>query len=251
MKVRLNDGDVLGLSRVKVSDVGPRVIVAGDPQRAERIAQHLDNVREVGRNREYVTFSGEYRGTSVTVMSHGVGSAGAGAVFEELCRAGAEKIIRVGTAGGLQRDVVDGDLVVATAAVRGDGLSRSLVPLNYPAVAEPSLVIGLAAEASRGDHGIAVHQGIVLTSDNFYPSPVLENSQPMWREAGVLAVEMEIAALLTVASLNGVAAAAIVAIDGNPLADEDEAMSDYQPFRSIVDDAVERMIEVALDVVTR
>ena len=73
----------------------------------------------------------------------------------------------------------------------------------------------------------------------------------MWREAGVLAVEMEIAALLTVASLNGVAAAAIVAIDGNPLADEDEAMSDYQPFRSIVDDAVERMIEVALDVVTR
>ena len=226
MIVRLNDEDVLGLSRVRVSDVESRVLVAGDPSRAERIAGLLSNVREVGRNREYLTFTGEYQGVSVTIMSHGVGSAGAGAVFEELCRAGATRIIRVGTAGGIQRDVVDGDIVVATAAVRGEGLSRSLVPLEYPAVADPALAVALAEEADNIESDRTVHQGVVLTSDNFYPSPVMENTQPMWREAGVLAVEMEVAALLTVASLNGVSAAAIVAVDGNPLIDDDDGMGD-------------------------
>lgn len=69
----------------------------------------------------------------------------------------------------------------------------------------------------------------------------------MWRDAGVIAVELEVAALFTVASLNGVRAGAVLAIDGNPLADADESMAGYEPFREIVDRAVEAAIRAGLD----
>ncbi|HLS03546.1 MAG TPA: nucleoside phosphorylase [Actinomycetales bacterium] len=243
--IRLNPDDVLPIIQVRVSDLAPRVLVAGDPARVERMSQQLSNVRQVGANREYVSFTGEYEGESVSVVSHGVGSAGAAAAFEELCRAGAERIIRVGTAGGMQPDVVDGEIVVATAAVRAEGLSARLVPLEYPAVADLDVSLALRSAASKV--GLKAHNGIVLTADNFYPSPVLPNDQPMWRDAGVVAVEMEVAGLFTVASLNGVAAGAILAIDGNPLAADDESMAGYEPFREIVDRAVAGTITAGFD----
>lgn len=242
--IRLDPEDVLPIIQVKVSDLAPRVLVAGDPARVERISTQLENVRRVGANREYVSYTGEFEGELVSVVSHGVGSAGAGAAFEELCRAGVEKIIRVGTAGGMQRNVVDGDIVVATGAVRAEGLSTRMVPIEYPAVSD--LDISLALRDAAGETGLNVHAGIVLTADNFYPSPILPNDQPMWRDAGVVAVEMEVAALLTVASLNRVAAGAVLAIDGNPLAAEDESMAGYEPFREIVDRAVAGTITTGL-----
>lgn len=245
MRVRLKDEDTLPLMQVKVADLTPRVLVAGDPARARRIAGLLEDSRELASTREYVTFAGTYKGVAINVMSHGVGSAGAGAVFEELCRGGVERIIRVGTAGGLQSDVKDGDVVVATAAIRGDGLSVRMVPLEWPAVADCDITMALR-EAARGS-GLTVHTGIVLTADNFYPSPVLPNEQPMWRDFGAVAVEMEVSALFTVASINGVAAGAIVAIDGNPLAAQDESMAGYEPFREVVDRAVDGAIKAGLD----
>ena len=246
--IRLNPDDVLPIIQVKVSDLAPRVLVAGDPARVERISTQLENVRQVGSNREYVSYSGEYDGKQVSVVSHGVGSAGASAAFEELCRAGVEQIIRVGTAGGLQPDVVDGDIVVATAAVRAEGLSSRLVPLEYPAVGD--LDVSLALRSAAAQSGLNVHNGIVLTADNFYPSPVLPNDQPMWRDAGVIAVEMEVAGLFTVAGLNRVAAGAVLAIDGNPLAADDESMAGYEPFREIVDQAVAGTITAGLKALT-
>lgn len=242
--IRLNPDDVLPIIQVKVSDLAPRVLVAGDPARVERIAAQLTNARRVGANREYVSYTGEFEGELVSVMSHGVGSAGAAAAFEELCRAGVERIIRVGTAGGLQPDVVDGDIVVATGAVRGEGLTSRLVPLEYPAVADLDVSLALRTAAAASD--LNVHNGTVLTADNFYPSPVLPNDQPMWRDAGAVAVEMEVAALFVVASLHRVAAGAVLAIDGNPLADADESMDGYDPFREVVDRAVAGTITAGL-----
>lgn len=245
MRVRLSAEDTLPLMQVKVADLAPRTLVAGDPARVERIAGMLDDARKIGSNREYLTYTGTYKGVAVNVASHGVGSAGAGVVFEELCRGGAERIIRVGTAGGLQSDIVDGDLVVAVGAIRCDGLSQRLVPLAFPAVADADVTVALRDAAKTS--GLNVHTGIVLTGDNFYPSPILPNDQPMWRDVGAVAVEMEVAALLTVAAINGVPAGAILAIDGNPLAEQDESMAGYEPFREIVDKAVAGTITAGLD----
>lgn len=244
--VRLENSDVLPLTRVTVGDLAPRVLAVGDPARAAQAAEWLGNARKVGENREYVTYTGHFDGHPVTVVSHGVGAAGAAVCFEELCRGGVTGIIRAGTAGGIQPDVTDGDLVVATGAVRDEGLTPHLVPLSYPAVADADLMVALRAEAQQA--GARVHCGIVLTSDCFYPMNILQNSHRMWQRAGIVAVEMESAALMVIAAQHGVAAGALFAIDGNPLAEADETMSDYRPFREIVTRATARAVKVALRV---
>lgn len=242
--LRVGAGATLTLTQIPVRDLAKRVLVVGDPARARIYSALLDGGRLISQNREYVTFTGTYQGTEVSIVSHGVGAPGAVVAFEELCRAGVERIVRAGTAGGLQPDVVDGSLVVATAAVREDGLTGRLVPLSFPAVADSTLVESLAAHASTT--GLTVHRGIVLTSALFYPHDVLGGDHLMWQRAGCLAVEMEIAPLLITAALHEVAAAAVLAIDGNPLAEQDDDMSGYQPFREIVDTAVAGAVECAL-----
>lgn len=242
---------ILGL---RARDVPERVLVVGDPARAELVASRLDGVDERGRNREYVTFVGQYappdvdQATPVAVVSHGVGSAGATVCFEELCRSGARRLIRAGTCGGMQPDVRDGDLVIATAAVRDDGITQKLVPIEFPAVADPDLLLALRRAGGSGDREPKL--GVVLTSDLFYPHDVLGGNLLLWQSAGVLAVEMECSALLITAALHGVAAGAILTVDGNPLADADEDMSGYDPHRPIVHDAVDAMITIALDALT-
>jgi uridine phosphorylase len=238
---------------VRAGDVPERVLVVGDPARAERIAPRLDAARTVGRNREYVTIVGRHRGTDIAVVSHGVGSAGAAVCFEELCRSGARRLIRAGTCGGMQDHVLDGDLVIARGAVRDEGLTARLVPPTFPALADPDVVMALRAAAGGGVGGsgraadAAPAEGIVLTSDVFYPHDVLGSELLMWQRAGVVAVEMEVSALFVVAHLHGAAAGAILTVDGNPLARGDAAMAGYDPHRTVVTDATERMIGIALD----
>jgi uridine phosphorylase len=230
---------------IRKADLPARVLVVGDPVRAEAAAALLDDYVEVGRNREYVTFVGTYRGTTVAVVSHGVGAPGAAVCFEELCQAGAQQIIRAGTAGGMQARLGDGDLVLVTGAVRDDGVTERIVPLGYPAVPNLDLVRCLRTAAAAREHD--VHEGIVLTSDLFYPHPVLGSNLPLWQRAGVLAVEMECAALFVIAAQHGAAAGAILALDGNPLAEGDDDMTGYDPHRSVVRAAVAAALEVALD----
>ena len=141
--VRAAREGVLPLTRIPVARLAPDVVVVGDPERARAVGERLDGAVELASNREYLSIGGTYRGHPVTVVSHGVGGPGAGVAFEELCRGGARRIIRAGTAGGLQPEVGDGSVVVVTAAVREDGLTDLLVPPGFPAVADARLTIAL------------------------------------------------------------------------------------------------------------
>ena len=244
--VRLPADAELPLLRARVSDLAPCALVVGDPARAALVASRLDDVKQLSNNREYHVYVGTHRGVPVTVASHGVGAAGAAVCFEELARGGVTRIIRSGTAGGMQPDVVDGAIVVATGAVRADGVSHQLVPAEFPAIATPELTIALAARAA--ETGLNVHRGIVLTGDMFYPSDVITGvDHKMWQRAGIVAVEMEASALLVIASLHGIEAGIVLAIDGNPLNAADESMGDYDPYREIVTRAVDGALETALD----
>lgn len=245
--VKLPSDAELPLLRVRVSDLADRALVVGDPGRAARVAERLDDARQLTANREYHVYAGSYRGVPVTVASHGVGAAGAAVCFEELARGGVSRIIRSGTAGGIQPEVVDGAIVVATGAVRADGVSHQLVPTEFPAIASPELTIALRDAAAAT--GLSVHSGIVLTGDMFYPSDVITGiDHRMWQRAGVVAVEMEAAALFVIASLHGIDAGAVFAIDGNPLAEKDDSMGGYDPYREIVTQAVDGALVTALDV---
>ena len=85
--------DVLPCIAVCEGDINPRVLTCGDPARAKKISEKLENVKCLAKNREYHTYSGTYKGVPVTVTSHGVGEGGAVIGFESLCRAGAKVII--------------------------------------------------------------------------------------------------------------------------------------------------------------
>lgn len=245
--VRLPDDAHLPLLRARVGDLTKRALVVGDPARAALAAEQLDDVKQLGSNREYHVFTGTYRGVPVTIASHGVGAAGATVCFEELCRAGITRIIRSGTAGGMQPDILDGAVVVATGAVRADGISHQLVPTEFPALATPRLAITL--EDAVAASGLEVFSGVVVTGDMFYPSDVIVGVDlPLWQRAGAVAVEMEAAALFITASLHGIESGALFAIDGNPLAAKDESMDGYDPYREVVTRAVDAALTAALDV---
>lgn len=236
----------LPITGLPVSGVHARVIVCGDPARADRIAERLDSTTLLSSKREYRAHNGTYRGVPITVCSHGIGAAGAAIAFEELIIAGARTLIRVGTCGGLQPDIHAGYLVIATAAVQNTGYGRETVPAGYPAVASASLALGLqrAAEPSRQE----IRAGIVLSRDSFYPGvevATAPNYQAMSR-ANVLAVEMECAALFIVGSLRGAQTGAILAVDGNVL-EAVESVESYKPGRDIVHQAIDSAISCALE----
>lgn len=244
----IEQADRMPVLRFLPDELPESVIVVGDPDRAERIADRLEQPEQIGRYREYVTYRGLHRGSPVAVASHGVGAGGAGICFEELCRAGAKRLIRVGTAGGMQTSVRDGHLVIVNGAIRDDGFTDRLVPIGYPALASHRLTGALRSAASSCD--VTVHEGLALTSAVMYPHEVLGSNLEMWQRAGALAVEQECASLFVLAGLHQVEAAAILTIDGNPLADENVDMADYDPHRSSITEAVDKAVGIALDAVT-
>lgn len=233
----------LPITGLEVGSIPASVLVCGDPARATKTAEHLQSARLLGERREYRVYRGQYDGLPVAVCSHGVGAAGAAIAFEELVVAGAQRVIRIGTCGGLQRHVRGGNLVIATAAVDATGYGRHVAPYGYPAVADWRLVEALVAAAGERPH----ITGIVLTNDHFYGGVETPETPhyPTMTAANVLAVEMECAALFKVGSLRMVQTGAILAVDGNVM-DEGESMDVYDPHRAVVSQAVEDEIAIAL-----
>lgn len=231
--------DRLPLLLVRPGDVAPLAFVCGDPARARRIADQFDEVRQVGSNREYETFTGSVQGHPVTASSHGVGAGGASVCFEELIQAGARTLIRLGTCGSLHPEAREGSLILATGAIRRDGASERLIPLAFPAVADCRVTV-LLAETLAAEPDLPWRAGLVLSEGIFYPG-LLPSELETWVAAGVLAIEMEVAMLFTVAALRGVRAGALLNVD-NYVFEREE----YEPHREIVAQGTDRMIRCAL-----
>lgn len=238
--------DRLPLTDLPAGGLPPAALVCGDPARASQIAHYLQDRQPLADQREYRSFCGRFQGAPVAVCSHGIGAPGAAIAFEELIAAGARRLIRVGTCGGLQADLQPGDLIVATAAVQNTGYGRETVPPGFPAVADLDLTLALRQAAQTA--GRSVRMGIILTRDNFYrglPLPDLPDYQQL-AAAGVLAVEMECAALFLVGALRQARTAAILVVDGNVLHSGGEKMASYQPRQAAVLEATEAAIHIAL-----
>ena len=188
-------------------DIGGYVIMPGDPKRCKKIAEHFENPVLVADNREYTTYTGTIDGVKVSVTSTGIGGPSAAIAIEELSKCGAHTFLRVGTCGGMQEDVLGGDIVVASGAIRMEGTSKEYAPIEFPAVADIDIVNALRASAK--ELGQTFHVGVVQCKDAFYGQhspetmPVsyeLLNKWEAWKRLGCLASEMESAALFIVAS---------------------------------------------------
>ena len=188
-------------------EVGKYCILPGDPGRCEAIARHFDRPVHVRTNREYVTYTGELLGERVSVVSTGIGGPSAAIAMEELANLEAHTFGRVGTCGGIDLSVQSGDVVVATGAVRMEGTSREYAPVEWPAV--PDFTVTSALVEACQSLGCSWHAGVVQCKDSFYGQhsparmPVsfeLERKWEAWKRLGVLASEMESAALFAVAA---------------------------------------------------
>lgn len=193
--------------QVGEGEIGRYVILPGDPKRCEKIAGYFDDAKLVADSREYVTYTGYLEGTKVSVTSTGIGGPSAAIAMEELVKAGADTFLRIGTCGGMQTDVLSGDIVIANGAVRMEGTSKEYAPIEFPAVPDIQIVNALikGAESLKQTY----HVGVVQCKDSFYgqhspqTKPVsyeLLNKWEAWKRLGCLASEMESAALFVAAS---------------------------------------------------
>jgi len=214
--------------RIGPNDVAPTVLLPGDPDRVALISAGWDRYREAGRNREFVTHTGQIQGVPISAISTGIGNPAMATVVESLARLGVKTLLRVGTTGAIQPNIAKGDLIIARGAVRLDGASQAYVRPEYPASAHPEAVMALI-EAGEG-LGYRYHVGITASTDSWY----LGQGRRGWRDyapsftrtllsdlqaAGVLNFEMEASALLTIASLYGLRAGAIFAVIANRVDD--------------------------------
>lgn len=217
---------------LKLNELPLVVLFPGDPKRAEQIASHLEDSTLLAANREYHSYRGTKHGIPIGVVSAGVGGAGAAIAYHEAIAAGARVLIRIGTAGKLQPDVRSGDVVIATAAVREDGVSQQILPLEFPAVADSDVVVALRRAAADADR--RHHVGVVHTTGVFY-SASLALDRELTGAAGALCVEMECSTMFIVAAKQGVAAGAILAING-----------DASPDKSLIRSAIDAAIAIAI-----
>ncbi len=216
--IELRDGDVDG-----------PVLLPGDPERVEIIADIWETAEEIADHREYRTVVGEYDGEPVAVTSTGIGSPSAAIAVEELARIGVETFLRVGSCGAIQEHVDVGDLVITTGAVRQEGTSDEYIREDYPAIAHDEVVTALVTAAER--LGYEYHLGITCSTDSFYAgqsrpgfggfrSMAADKQLEELRAAGVLNFEMEASSILTLASIYSLRAGAVCAVYANRVTGE-------------------------------
>lgn len=228
--------------------VSSRALVVGDPERADKSAEFLSDPLTIWDKREYRVITGGYRGQRITIASHGVGASGAAVMFERLFKGGVKIIIRAGTCGALVAGVPDGGIIIGTGAIRADGITQNMIPMEYPAVSNCQITQILQETAKKLKHGIS-SAGIILTDGLYFPYPYIESRIDMWAELGAVAIEMEFATLLIQASIHKARAGGIFVTDGNVIEEPDPWA--VNPEQEVIARGKEKMIEIALEALVK
>jgi len=221
-------------------------LIPGDPGRVDRIASLCDESTVLAENREYKVVNATFEGRDLTICSTGIGCPSAAIAVEELHAVGVDTVIRVGTTGALQSGIEIGDMVVATGAAKDEGTSKRYESETLPAVPDYEVLSGLVDAAEANDED--VHVGPIATDDAFYAET--EAYVEAWEDAGLLAVEMEAAAVFALARRKGMRAGAICTVDGNLVEGTQKGETDDEELPAKAKNNVERAIRIALDTTT-
>ncbi len=198
-------------------DLAPYVLLPGDPGRVEVIASLWDEARHVATNREYVTYTGTYKGAPISCTSTGIGAPSTAIAMEELARCGVTTFFRVGTCGTFLDGVANGDMAIFDSAMRLVCALALDEPIEYPAVA--SHAVTAAAIAAATGLGLPYHVGTTRSADTFYARHPRPGSsfggfwQSSWehdfddlKRLNVLGAEMEASLIFVLARIWGLRA---------------------------------------------
>ena len=246
----MSDNELMHHIDMKKGDVGRYVLLPGDPGRCELIASYFENPQLIANKREYKTYTGTLLGEKVSVTSTGIGGPSTAIAVEELTMLGADTFIRVGTSGGMQPDLVPGDLAIVTGAIRDEGTTLHYMPVEFPAVANIECTIALRDAAIRLKK--PYHLGISQSKDSFYGQhapermPVanhLLDRWKAWKMGGAICSEMEAATLYIVSSYLHRRAGGIMLIMANQESEDRTVVYDLSDLLQVSIEALKILIE--------
>jgi len=230
---------------VEPGDVHDTALIPGDPGRVDRIAAQCEDAETVAENREYKVVNATYEETPLTICSTGIGCPSAAIAVEELDAVGVDTVIRVGTTGALQEGIEIGDMIVATGAAKDEGTSKRYESETLPAVPDYTVLSALVDAAEANDED--VHVGPIASDDAFYAET--DEYVSAWEDANILSVEMEAAAVFSLARRKGMRAGAICTVDGNLVEGTQKGATEDEELPEKAKDNVERAISLSLDAV--
>ncbi|MGY3725196.1 uridine phosphorylase [Granulicatella balaenopterae] len=224
-------------SEINVEDA----IIVGDPARIDAATPLLQEVEELAYNREFRSITGRYKGKKILVISTGIGAPSTAIGVEELKNIGVKRIIRVGSAGAMQKGIDLGEMIIAEGVVRDDGLTKNYVPKAYPAVPAINLLLKAKKYAPTANYGI------VRSHDGFYMDNNAEVEE-FWSKKGIIGADMESGALLVIARQRGMEAMSI--LNNVVLYQEDlsEGVNDLVQGESNVASGEKATLNLALDI---
>ena len=215
--------------KVKPGDLADIVLLPGDPKRVAKITEQWDNSEKIAEYRQYVSYTGQYKGTDISAVSSGIGAPAVEIAITELKNVGVDNIIRVGSSGALQPDIELGDLIISEAAVRLEDTSKHYVIPEFPAVA--SRMVTSALIRACEENNLPYHVGITASSSSFYVGqgrPGWNDYLPSFRKdlvddltkAGVMNLEMEASLMFVMGSIYKMQMGTICAVYANRVTNE-------------------------------
>jgi purine-nucleoside phosphorylase len=223
-------------------DIAETVLLPGDPLRARFVAESfLENAVQYNGVRGMLGYTGSYRGKKVSVQGTGMGGPSIGIYAHELIHNyGVKRLIRIGSAGGLQDNLAIGDILLACSASFDSAIGEHFIEKGTIAPAADFTLL-IAAEAAARKLSLPVKGGPVLSSDFFYHPKGLAYLKS-WKRAGIVAVEMEAASLYLNAMYGGVQALCILTVSDLPFQGESASTE-------MREKGLGRMVELALELV--
>ena len=201
-------------------ELNPYIVLCGDTDRLEKVAQFLEEKGEVRTNREYRSVSGIYKGIPISILTTGIGCDNTEIAVVEITQIVKNPtMIRVGSCGGIKKDVVNGDIVISSGALRLETTSTYYVSEGYPSIADHEVSLALLQAAEKMER--KYHFGITGTACGFYgaegrrvPGFNLRypNIQEDLERMNVLNLEMEASTLFTLSSLSGSRSGTVCAV---------------------------------------
>lgn len=207
-------------------DVAETVLLPGDPLRAKAIADNfLENAVCYNNVRGMLGYTGTYKGKKVSVQGTGMGMPSLAIYVNELIQLGAKNLIRVGTCGAYQKYLKIGDIIIALSASTDSNINTFAFP-NATYAPTASFTLLQKAYQSTIDKNLDVYVGPIFSSDIFYQDD--PDHYKKWADYGILAVEMESAALYAIAAKHNCEALSILTVSDSLVTGEVASTKDRE-----------------------